>query len=76
MRQMVRWGQAPLSADMLASRQGGVPARPLRRGARRAGRTTAGEPADGIGAFAGPAFDPDDIAAHLAAWRIRRAPLA
>ncbi len=28
-----------------------------------------GEPADGIGAFAGPAFDADDIAAHLAAWR-------
>ena len=31
-----------------------------------------GEPADGIGAFAGPAFDPDDIEAHLAAWTIRR----
>jgi NitT/TauT family transport system ATP-binding protein len=32
----------------------------------------AGEPADGIGAFAGPAFDPNDVAAHLAAWKIRR----
>ena len=32
-----------------------------------------GEPADGIGAFAGPAFDPDDIEAHLAAWTIKRA---
>ena len=31
-----------------------------------------GEPADGIGAFAGPAFDPDDIEAHLAAWNIKR----
>ena len=31
-----------------------------------------GEPADGIGAFAGPAFDPDDIEAHLAAWKIKR----
>ena len=30
------------------------------------------EPADGIGAFAGPAFDPDDIEAHLAAWTIKR----
>jgi len=29
-------------------------------------------PADGIGAFAGPAFDADDIAAHLAAWDIKR----
>ena len=36
-------------------------------------RPHAGEPADGIGAFAGPAFDPDDIAAHLAAWKIKRA---
>jgi NitT/TauT family transport system ATP-binding protein len=32
-----------------------------------------GEPADHIGAFAGPAFDPNDIAAHLAAWQVRRA---
>jgi hypothetical protein len=31
-----------------------------------------GEPADRIGAFAGPAFDPHDIAAHLAAWSVRR----
>ncbi|MBV8839625.1 MAG: nitrate transporter, partial [Alphaproteobacteria bacterium] len=29
-------------------------------------------PADGIGAFAGPAFDVDDIEAHLKAWPIRR----
>jgi len=31
-------------------------------------------PADGIGAFTGPAFDPDNIEAHLAAWTIRREP--
>ena len=36
-------------------RQGGVPPRPLRCGAGGAGRAAAGEPADGIGAFAGPA---------------------
>jgi NitT/TauT family transport system ATP-binding protein len=30
------------------------------------------EPVDGIGAFAGPPFDPRDIAAHLAPWQIRR----
>ena len=35
----------------------------------RAGQS-AGEPADGIGAFTGPAFDPNDIAGHLAAWPI------
>jgi NitT/TauT family transport system ATP-binding protein len=29
----------------------------------------AGEPADGIGAFAGPPFDPNDLTGYLAAWR-------
>jgi NitT/TauT family transport system ATP-binding protein len=70
--QMVRWGQAPLSREMLGLAKAvwrpdlydaalGVAATPL-----------PGEPADGIGAFAGPAFDPDDIEAHLAAWNIKR----
>ena len=40
----------------------------------RAAALPAGEPADGIGAFAGPPFDPDDIEAHLSAWTIRRPP--
>jgi two-component system, oxyanion-binding sensor len=31
-----------------------------------------GEPADGIGAFAGPAFDANDIEGHLSAWPIGR----
>ena len=69
--QMVRWGQAPLSREMLNLAKavwrpdlydaalGGTPA-------------PAGEPKDGIGAFAGPAFDPDDVEAHLAAWTIKR----
>jgi NitT/TauT family transport system ATP-binding protein len=30
-----------------------------------------GEPADGIGAFAGPAFDGNDIAGQVAAWKIK-----
>jgi NitT/TauT family transport system ATP-binding protein len=34
----------------------------------------AGEPADGIGAFAGPPFDESDIAGYLAAWNSKRAP--
>jgi NitT/TauT family transport system ATP-binding protein len=70
--QMVRWGQAPLSREMLAAARAvwrpdlydsilGKPA-----------ATPAGEPADGIGAFAGPAFDPENIGAHLAAWTIKR----
>ena len=71
--QMVRWGQAPLSAELLATAKAVCrsdlydTALPGRDGAPSS-------PADGIGAFAGPAFDPDDIAAHLAAWKIRREP--
>jgi NitT/TauT family transport system ATP-binding protein len=71
--QMVRWGQAPLSREMLARAK--AVWRPdlydAALGAQAA--LPAGEPADGIGAFAGPAFDPDDIEAHLSAWTIKRA---
>jgi NitT/TauT family transport system ATP-binding protein len=70
--QMVRWGQAPLSAELLAAAK-----RVWRPDLYDAalggdGALPPGEPADGIGAFAGPAFDPDDIGAHLAAWTIKR----
>ncbi len=71
--QMVRWGQAPLSSDLLAAAKAVF--RPDLYDAASAVMEpdTAGEPADGIGAFVGPAFDPDRIAAHLASWAIRRA---
>ena len=70
--QMTRWGQAPLSRELLAAAKSlfrpdlydaviGPPA-----------AVPASEPADGVGAFAGPAFDADDIEAHLNAWPIRR----
>ena len=70
--QMVRWGQAPLSREKLAAAR--TVFRPdLYDVAIGSAATPAPhEPADGIGAFAGPAFDPDDIAAHLSAWKIRR----
>jgi two-component system, oxyanion-binding sensor len=70
--QMVRWGQALPSAEGLAEARatfrpdlydnilGHEPALPP------------GEPADHVGAFTGPAFDPDNIAAHLDGWKIRR----
>jgi two-component system, oxyanion-binding sensor len=70
--QMVRWGQAPMSEDLLEAAcavfrpdlydevLGPLAARPP------------GEPVDGVGAFAGPAFDAGDIAAHLAPWSIKR----
>jgi hypothetical protein len=70
--QMVRWGQAPLSAEMLAAAKAVF--RPdLFDAAIGDGKPDlTGEPADGIGAFAGPAFDANDIAAHIAAWKIKR----
>jgi NitT/TauT family transport system ATP-binding protein len=66
--QMVRWGQAPLSSALLAAAKAVF--RPDLYDA--AVGTAAPAPADHIGAFAGPAFDPNDIAAHLAAWPVRR----
>jgi ABC-type nitrate/sulfonate/bicarbonate transport system substrate-binding protein len=70
--QMVRWGQAPLSADLLAAAKAVF--RPDLYDAALATPATprTAEAADSIGAFAGPAFDPNDITAHLAAWDIKR----
>lgn len=70
--QMVRWGQAPLSADLLAAaKEVFNPA--LYDAALGAPAPLAGsEPNDGIGAFNGPPFDPNDIAGHLSAWAIHR----
>lgn len=70
--QMVRWGQAPMSRDLLIEARnvfrpdlydevlgpGDVP--------------PASEPKDGVGAFDGPEFNPADIEGHLAPWKIRR----
>jgi two-component system, oxyanion-binding sensor len=69
--QMVRWGQAPLSAELLAAAKAVF--RPdLFDAALDDGKAdSAGEPEDGIGAFAGPAFDANDVAGHLAAWDIK-----
>jgi NitT/TauT family transport system ATP-binding protein len=70
--QMVRWGQAPLSSELLAGAMAVF--RPDLHDAALATAASpiAGEPADHIGAFAGPSFDPHDVAAHLAAWKIGR----
>jgi ABC-type nitrate/sulfonate/bicarbonate transport system substrate-binding protein len=72
--QMVRWRQAPLSAEMLAAAKAVF--RPDLFDAALADRAPdlAGEPADGIGAFAGPPFDANDIASHLAAWKTTASP--
>ncbi len=70
--QMVRWGQAPLSAELLAAAKAVFRPDLYDAATRDRAPDRSGEPTDGIGAFAGPAFDPDDIAAHLASWTIRR----
>jgi two-component system, oxyanion-binding sensor len=70
--QMVRWGQAPMSAEFLAAAMAVF--RPDLYDAALPGEpeSLAGEPADGIGAFVGPAFDSGDITSYLAASKIRR----
>jgi NitT/TauT family transport system ATP-binding protein len=72
--QMVRWGQAPFSAEMLAGAKAVF--RPdLFDAALDDGKPDlAGEPDDGIGAFAGPPFDANDIAGHLTAWKTQLPP--
>jgi len=71
--QMVRWGQAPLSPDLLAAAKGVFRPDLYDAALAEPEPVPVGEPTDHIGAFAGPAFDPDDIAAHLAAWQVRPA---
>jgi len=72
--QMVRWGQAAISPEALNTAKAVF--RPDLYDTALGQRSGQGsKPADGsdaVGAFAGPAFDPNDIAAHLAAFRIGR----
>ena len=72
--QMVRWGQAPLSREMLLAAKAVWRPDLYDAALGSAAAAATGEPADGIGAFAGPAFDPNDIEAHLAAWTMKRKP--
>jgi ABC-type nitrate/sulfonate/bicarbonate transport system substrate-binding protein len=71
--QMVRWGQASLSDELLAAAKAVF--RPDLYDAALPGEAAsfAGEPADGIGAFVGPAFDGNDVSSYLAASPLRRA---
>jgi NitT/TauT family transport system ATP-binding protein len=69
--QMVRWGQAPLAVDLLAIAKAVFRPDLFDAALGPEAEQAAGEPADGIGAFAGPRFDANDIAGHLAAWDIK-----
>jgi NitT/TauT family transport system ATP-binding protein len=71
--QMVRWGQAPLSAELLSAAKAVFRPDLFDAAVAAEARIEPGEPPDGIGAAVGPVFDSDDIGAHLAAWKIRRA---
>jgi two-component system, oxyanion-binding sensor len=67
--QMVRWGQTAYSPQALKTAMGVF--RPDLYVAALGRNGKAAEAADAMGAFAGPPFNPDDIAGHLAAFSIR-----
>lgn len=68
--QMVRWGQSSFSPEALETAKAVFRADLYDAALGLAAKPTDGS--DAVGAFAGPAFNPDDIAGHLAAFRIGR----
>jgi NitT/TauT family transport system ATP-binding protein len=66
--QMVRWGQTAMRPDALQTAMGVFRPDLYDAAMGRHGKTAGAS--DAIGAFAGPAFDPRDIAGHLAAFKI------
>jgi two-component system, oxyanion-binding sensor len=68
--QMVRWGQASMSSDALNTAIAVF--RPDLYDAALGRSASGAETSHAIGAFAGPPFDPTDIAGHLAAFEIGR----
>jgi NitT/TauT family transport system ATP-binding protein len=69
--QMVRWGQASMSAEALAVAKAVFRPDVYDAALRLEGKMKSSA-TDPIGAFAGPAFDADDIAGHLASFAISR----
>jgi ABC-type nitrate/sulfonate/bicarbonate transport system substrate-binding protein len=68
--QMVRWGQAAISPGALQAAMAVF--RPDLYDSALGHPGKAADTIDAIGAFTGPAFDPNDIAGHLAAFKIGR----
>ena len=68
--QMVRWGQTSISAEALQTAKGVF--RPDLYDAALGHQGKGADAPHTIGAFAGPAFDANDIAGHLAAFAIQR----
>jgi two-component system, oxyanion-binding sensor len=69
--QMVRWGQASSSPEALEVAKAVFRPDLYDAALGLEGSADKGS-SDAIGAFAGPAFDADDIAGHLAAFKIGR----
>jgi NitT/TauT family transport system ATP-binding protein len=69
--QMIRWGQAAFSPDALKAARAVFRPDLYDAVAERGPKPEPGSQSV-VGAFAGPAFDPDDIAAHLAAFKVGR----
>ena len=68
--QMARWGQAAISPEALKTAK--TVFRADLYDAALGHTVNPADASDAVGAFAGPAFDADDIAGHLAAFRIGR----
>ncbi len=68
--QMVRWGQTSFSPEALQTAKGVF--RPDLYDAALGRNGNGADASDTIGAFAGPAFDANDIGGHLAAFTIGR----
>jgi NitT/TauT family transport system ATP-binding protein len=69
--QMVRWRQASFSDELLAAAKG-VFRSDLFDAALATDGANANAPADRIGAFTGPPFDAEDVAAHLDFWATKQ----
>jgi two-component system, oxyanion-binding sensor len=68
--QMARWGQASISPEALKTAKAVFRPDLYDAALGREGRVA--NTSDAVGAFAGPAFDANDIAGHLAAFEIAR----
>jgi len=69
--QMVRWGQTPPSAELLAAAKASF-RRDLYDAALGAGTEPAGLPEDGVGAFTAEPFDADNIFGRVALSTLKR----
>ena len=70
--QMVRWGQAPLSPEQLAAAEAVVRPDLYDAALEAPERDPLASQPMALARLPGRAFDPDDIAGHLAAWKIKR----